>query len=76
MLYILQFYNLANPDQLRAIACDPVQFDQMFTFPNGSNVSLIQTSLCDVLTNKSTALQELVDLFDARDMLVQVLFLT
>ena len=69
---MFQFYQLAYPDRLQGVACDPAQFSTMFVFPVGTNVSAVQTALCDALTSRSSSVQELVDLFQAGDMLVQV----
>ncbi|XP_070186023.1 uncharacterized protein [Littorina saxatilis] len=66
------FYKLAYPDQLQTVACDPVQFSNMFMFPASTNVTAIQVSLCDAINSRSTSVQELIDLFQAGDMLVQL----
>ena len=72
VLCAFQFYQLVYPDQLQSVACDPAQFSAMFVFPAGANVTAVQTGLCDALTSRSTSMQELIDLFQAGDMLVQV----
>ncbi|KAK7500956.1 hypothetical protein BaRGS_00007836, partial [Batillaria attramentaria] len=66
------FFELAYTDRLEEVACNPAKFNTMFMFEQGSNIAAIQQSLCAAATNRSTSLQELIDLFHAGDMLKQL----
>ncbi|XP_076450764.1 uncharacterized protein LOC143286815 isoform X2 [Babylonia areolata] len=66
------FYQLSSVGQLQTVACDPTRFSAMFFFPPGTNVTAIQVSLCHAATERSSGIQELIDLFRAGDVLVQL----
>lgn len=67
-----QIYRLTDPAQLENIVCNPLSFNKTFTFPSGIAISAIQQSFCSAVTNHSSSLQELLDMFNTGDMLLEV----
>ncbi|XP_050393414.2 uncharacterized protein LOC126811654 [Patella vulgata] len=69
-----KFMSLAYVSNWEDIVCNLTMFNETFMdlSSSGMAVEAIQTSLCHVATNKSHALQQFVDLFDAGNVLEKI----
>ncbi|XP_041364383.1 uncharacterized protein LOC121379797 [Gigantopelta aegis] len=67
-----KFYSLAFTEKWKDLACNPVEFNNTFTFEAGTDVTRLQTDLCTAATTQTSAVKRLVDLFDAGAILRQL----
>ena len=65
-------YQISLSDTWERLCQENTSIDTLIDLPLGSNVELIQQNLCNAVAQNSTSFQQLVALFNGRDMFIQV----